>query len=179
MWAASSNFVDERSSWEICSLCLCLSLSCLSAWFLSPAKYALEYEQTENRDEEGGVMRMHAREPQRSSIPWRDWDSTLSAIDANTAHRCDFPDTPLYANFQSHHRSQQCQMLSKLYARKERRSRAEEFWLLRILRMIIRIERVTRERERERERERAQDFPPFPPTDLFPGPAFEALHCCT
>jgi len=35
------------------------------------------------------------------------------------------------------------------------------------------------ERERERERERAQDFPPFPPTDLFPGPAFEALHCCT
>jgi len=29
MWAASSDFVDERSSWEICSLCVCVCV-CLS-----------------------------------------------------------------------------------------------------------------------------------------------------
>jgi hypothetical protein len=157
------------------SLSLSLSLSFVSLCMIPQSSKIRTWVWTDrNRDEEGGVRRMHAREPQRSSIPWRDWDSALSAIDANTAHRCDCPDTPLHANFQSHHRSQHCQMLSKLLC-KEGRTFAR--WGVLIASHSAHDHQNWKSNNIERER--AQDFPPFPPTDLFPGPAFEALHCCT
>lgn len=175
MWAASSDFVDERSSWEICSLCLCLSLVSLC---MIPQSSKLRTWVWTDR-ESGRGRRSDENACKRTSAV----QYPLTRLGFNTfCHRCKHCTSVRLSRHAAACQfpiPSQVSTLSDVVKTICKEGRTFASWGVLIASHSAHDHQNWKSNNRDRDTERAQDFPPFPPTDLFPGPAFEALHCCT